>query len=271
MSTSPPQSSTADAVIDALAAGADELVPVAEGLTAQQLRAHTRPGEWSSAAVLSHLGSGAVIALAGLEAALTGEAYAGFAGNQPVWDEWNAMEPEEQRDGFVEANATLQSRYAAIDPDTRRTLRVDLGFLPAPVDLATAACFRLNELALHSWDLRVARDPEAQVQQDAVPLLLESLLPMMVGWLGKGERHAGPAVSLAVSLVDPEGELGLEIAPGGVTLGVVPEAPDGVLTIPAEAFLRLLTGRLDAAHTPAGIGVIGPVDLDALRAVFPGF
>jgi len=271
MSTTNQEPTTADAVIDALQAGADELVPVAEGLTAQELREETRPGEWSSAAVLSHLGSGAVIAAAGLEAALAGEPHPGFEANQPVWDRWNALEPEQQRDEFLVANAALQARYSAVDAATRRSLRVDLGFLPAPVDLATAAAFRLNELALHSFDLRSARDGEAEVHEAAVPLLLDLIVPMMLGFLGKGDRLGGVSASLAVALAGPQRELGLVLSGDGIAVGPTPQAPDGVLTMPAEAFLRLLTGRLPADRTPAGVGVMGPVDLDTLRAVFPGF
>lgn len=271
MSTTTQEPPAADAVIDALRAGADQLVPLAEALTAQQLRDETRPGEWSSAAVLSHLGSGAVIAAAGLEAARSGEPHPGFAANQPVWDRWNAMEPDEQRDEFLVANAALQGRYDAIDEATRRSLRVDLGFLPAPVELATAAAFRLNELALHSFDLRSARDAEAEVHEAAVPLLLDLVVPMMLGFLGKSHRLDGVSTSLAVALADPPRELGLVLSGDGIVLGPTPQAPDGVLTMPAEAFLRLVTGRLQADRTPAGVGVMGPVDLDALRAVFPGF
>jgi hypothetical protein len=41
------------------------------------------------------------------------------------------------------------------------------------------------------------------------------------------------------------------------------------LTLPGEAFVRLIYGRLDADHTPAPIDAEG-VDLDDLRAAFPG-
>jgi hypothetical protein len=44
----------------------------------------------------------------------------------------------------------------------------------------------------------------------------------------------------------------------------------GSLQIPAEAFLRLIYGRLDPANTPDGIKA-EDVSLDDLRSVFPGF
>ena len=56
-----------------------------------------------------------------------------------------------------------------------------------------------------------------------------------------------------------------------VSLGDAPGEPDGVLTAPAEAWLRLATGRLAPQHTPAEVELTGPVDLDTLRRVFPGF
>jgi hypothetical protein len=40
--------------------------------------------------------------------------------------------------------------------------------------------------------------------------------------------------------------------------------------MPSEALLRLSYGRLDPAHTSAGI-VAGPGYLDRLRTMFPGF
>jgi hypothetical protein len=42
------------------------------------------------------------------------------------------------------------------------------------------------------------------------------------------------------------------------------------LVIPAEAFLRLVYGRLDPDHTPAGVEAVPPLELDDLRALFPG-
>jgi hypothetical protein len=41
------------------------------------------------------------------------------------------------------------------------------------------------------------------------------------------------------------------------------------LRLPAEAFLRLVYGRLDREHTPPADD--NAVDLDQLRAAFPGF
>jgi hypothetical protein len=40
------------------------------------------------------------------------------------------------------------------------------------------------------------------------------------------------------------------------------------LVLPAEAFIRLVYGRLDPEHTPE-LAVVG-IDLDELRRAFPG-
>jgi hypothetical protein len=50
-----------------------------------------------------------------------------------------------------------------------------------------------------------------------------------------------------------------------------PERPDGTLTLPAEAWTRLVTGRLKPPYTPAGIATTGTADLELLRRVFPKF
>ena len=61
----------------------------------EQLSRQSGATEWSVAQVLSHLGSGAEIALARLAPAVAGEAVPEID-NQSVWDRWNAMSPEEQ-------------------------------------------------------------------------------------------------------------------------------------------------------------------------------
>ena len=63
---------TPDATVDALRATHDELAAVVRGLADDELLAPSGASEWPVAQVLSHLGSGAEIGLATLQAALTG-------------------------------------------------------------------------------------------------------------------------------------------------------------------------------------------------------
>jgi len=263
-------SSLADQVIAALHAGSDQLVPVVEGLTPDQVTGASATAQWDVSTVLGHLGSGAVIALAGLDASVAGTPNPGMEFNRSVWATWDAMAPGERVASFLTANAALLARYDSFDEQTRATQQVDLGFLPAPVDLATAARFRLNEFALHSWDVRVALDPAAVLQPDAVPLLLGGL-PFMLGWLAKPAPLGGRTVRLRVDLAEPGSSFGLTLGDEPSMTAVPADAPDGILTLPAEAWLRLVTGRLAPTYTPDGVTVTGEVSLDTLRAVFPGF
>lgn len=257
----------ADSPIAALRSGHDDLLAIVAALSADDLRRPSVATEWDLSQVLGHLGSGAVIGLGALEAGLAGEANPGMEFNRQVWARWDAMDADQRAAEFVPANTALVEKYESLDDATRESLRIDLGFLPAPVDVATAVRFRLNEFALHSWDVRATLDPSATVRAEAVPELLDQI-GALLGWIGKADR-LGRAASLAVTLTDPDRSFGLLIG-DGVALGEVPAAPDGALTLPAEAWLRLLTGRLRAEHTPDAVTTSG-VSLDELRAVFPGF
>ncbi|CCH78437.1 conserved hypothetical protein [Nostocoides japonicum T1-X7] len=263
-------SGSADVVIDALHAVHDELAPVAGSLTSAQLTGPSAASEWTIAQVLSHLGSGAVIAKATLDAALAGDPNPGFDANREIWARWDSMTPEEQRAGFLEADDALLAAYDALDDRTRATLAIDVGFLPQPVDVATAGRFRLNEAALHSWDVRVALDPSAVVHPDAVRLLLDQLAAM-IGFLAKPAALDGRVVDATLRLSAPDRSFGLHLEEGGCALGEPVAAPDAELTASAEAWLRLATGRLGRDHTPEDVTVSGDISLDTLRAVFPGF
>ncbi len=139
------------------------------------------------------------------------------------------------------------------------------------MDVAGAAATRLNEFALHSWDVRVSFDPGATIAPEAVPHLLP-MCGIFVGFLGKPEALDGKESVIAVSLTDPAEELTLRLATPVAVSGGAPEQADGTLALPAESWLRLVTGRLKPPYIPiAKITTTGAVDLDLLRKVFPKF
>jgi len=263
-------STDADRVIDALHAAAEQLEPLVLELSPEELTGPSAASEWDVSQVLSHLGSGAVITLATLDAAVEGKPNPGMDANRLVWAVWDAMSPVERSSGCLAANADLLARYDSLDAATRQSLQVDLGFLPAPVDLAAAARFRLNEYALHSWDVRVVREPGATLHPDAVPLMLD-MVGFMIGWLAKPAPLGERDVALAVTLSDLDRSFGLRLGPAGCSLAEVPDGADGTVTAPAEAWLRLVSGRLSAERTPASVAVTGDVPLELLRQVFPGY
>jgi hypothetical protein len=84
----------------------------------------------------------------------------------------------------------------------------------------------------------------------------------MLGFLAKPAELAAP-VSVAV----PGGGLVIDDA---VTVVDHLEAPSATFNGPAEAFVRLISGRLKAPYDK-DVTVEGTITLDDLRRVFPGF
>lgn len=265
--------SSADAPLAALKTGYAQLADLVgdEGdLSEAQLTTPTVLGEWTVAQVLSHLGSGAVISRKTIGAGLAGKPTPAQADYEAIWAEWDAMSPAAQRSESLKANQAFIDGVDKIPESTRETVRIDLGFLPEPVDLAFALTFRLAEFALHSWDVRAFLDDEAVVEASAVPLLLP-MMPMFLSFAAKPEKLGRPA-TFRVELTDPAQRFGLEVGPEGVKITDVPQSETGTLVLPAEAWLRLVTGRLRRDHTPEKkVTFDGPVTLDELRRVFPGF
>jgi uncharacterized protein (TIGR03083 family) len=259
----------ADQTIAALRSGHDELTALVRGLSPDDLVRPSGASEWQVSQVLSHLGSGAEIGLATLTAARTGGAGPDGDFNQGVWARWNAMSPDEQASGFLAANQQLVEAYESLDATTREELRITLGFLPEPLDVATAARFRLGEFALHQWDVSVAFDPKATLSAEAVPLLVDQI-GFLLGWISKPDALAGRSVDLTLRLSEPDRTLGLAL---GERIGLTdaPEEPDGELSMPAETWLRLASGRHSAAYLPDSVSLTGPLSLDDLRKIFPGF
>lgn len=260
---------SADAVIAALRSGHDTLAAHVRDLPEADLTGLSGASEWDVSQVLSHLGSGAEIHLATVEAALAGEPNPGFEFNKGVWARWDAMKPAERAEGFLAANDALLAKYESLGAATLADLRIDMGFLPAPVDVATAASLRLSEYTFHSWDVRVGGDPQAVLAAEAVPLLTGTLGGMF-GWLAKSDALGGRTLTLRVETTGPDAVHGLRLA-DKVELTDAPADADGVLRLPAEAWLRLVVGRLSPQHTPAAVQTSGEADLALLRQVFQGF
>ncbi|MET1075317.1 MAG: maleylpyruvate isomerase family mycothiol-dependent enzyme [Umezawaea sp.] len=252
-----------DRTITALRSEHDVLADLVRGLTDDQLATTSGASEWTVAQAVSHLGSGAEIGRAPIAQA-AGETVAA-EDNQAIWARWDASAPRAQVEGFLEHNGRWLDTVEALTPEQRSSLTVDLGFLPEPVPLATALGMRLSEVANHSWDVRVAFDPDAGVAADSAAALLELLagpLGFLLGFLAKPAELAGP-----VSLATPGGGLVID---DSVTVVDHLDSPTATFNGPPEALIRLISGRLKAPYD-TGITVEGAVALDDLRRVFPGF
>jgi uncharacterized protein (TIGR03083 family) len=262
--------SNADTVIAALRTGYDGLAELVEKFSDTDLTGPSGAAEWDISQVLSHLGSGAEIMTSTVRAAFDGNPALGGDYNQSVWDRWNAMTPRQRADGFLEKNETLTALFESLDSTQREELRIDLGYLPEPVDVATVARMRLNELTLHSWDVRVGRDPNATLAPEAVAELLHGP-NNLIGWISKPAALNGEFAVIQVTTSAPAAELTLHLT-DPVSLDHTPaDNADGTLTLPAEAWLRLLAGRLRPQYTPSGIETTGAASLETLREVFAGY
>lgn len=246
-------------VVDTLAASVGRLAALVESLDEAALTNPAYPTEWTVAQVLSHLGSGAVIFRRRIGDARTGvEPDDGFA--PAVWAEWDAKAPTAQAADFLVADAALLEALRAVPADEQATVQVSLG--PMSLPLATFAGMRLNEHALHSWDVAVTFDPAATVAPDAVDLVIDNLA-MLAGFTATpvGEQR------LVVATTEPERRFTLASTAEAVEVTAGADAaatPD--LTLPAEAFIRVVYGRLDPDHST----VEESAALTTLRTMFPG-
>jgi uncharacterized protein (TIGR03083 family) len=238
---------------EVLASSVERLAVLVHSLTPQQLRQQAYPAQWTVAQVLSHLGSGADITRLRLD---------GDVDVQAVWDEWNAKDPDAQAADSLRADAALQARLASITPAEAAGLRFPMG--PTDMDLSTFIGLRLNEHAVHTWDIEVTFDDSATIPSTAAELVIGTLA-MMAGFAGK---PTGAERTISVRTKEPERSFEIALRSDGVALSPRPtlEAPD--LELPGEALVRLVYGRLDPAHSPTIAG--HATDLEELRKAFPG-
>jgi uncharacterized protein (TIGR03083 family) len=155
---------------------------------------------------------------------------------------------------------------------------IDVAALPFPVQLpfGTFPVWQmvvvvLNEIAIHHWDMRAGLDPGAQVNSEAVPILV-SMAIQSVPLLAHGEKRDG---TWQLDVDAPTGgPLVLKVAGDKATMEPGSAAsPVARLAMDGEAFVLLLWGRLDLAKAIDS----GRVRVDgdrgralALQPLFPG-
>jgi len=246
--------------LEALHGSVERLHTVVEGLDAETLVTQAYPTEWTVADVLSHLGSGAVILQRRLGDSLAGVDTPDDAA-PAVWDVWNAKAADAQAADAVVADQALLDHLEDLGDEERERFRFSMG--PMTFDLDGFVGLRLNEHALHLWDIEVALDPAATVAPGSVPSVVDN----MAMWAGFTAQPVDVARSLTVGTTDPRRNFVLVLGPDEVSISPSDPVDDPDLVLPAESLIRLVYGRLDPDHTPQVQGAAG---LDELRRVFPG-
>ena len=181
-----------------------------------------------------------------------------------IWDEWNTKDPRAQVDDGLAADATLLVALDTLRADQRAAVTFAMG--PMSFDFDGFVGLRLNEHAFHTWDIDVVL-----VQEATIPVPIAGFVVDNLELIGRytAQPTAGEPTTITVRTTDPERHFTLELTAGGATLtpSANPTAAADV-EMPAEAFARLLYGRLDSAHTPPLVG--DPATIDRLRATYPG-
>jgi uncharacterized protein (TIGR03083 family) len=254
--------------IAALRGSHDRLEGVVRPLSPDQVRGMSYCTDWTIAQVLSHLGSGAEISLLRLDAALGDAAPPPQEVYQKIWDTWNAKSPDAMvADALVADGGHIDALERASDDDLAG---ISLAMFGMQLDAIGLIRLRLSEHALHTWDVEVSTDKAAAVAPEPVSLLIDSV-PMFAGFAG-GPSRAEP-LNVRIITTAPHRDYLLSAAetvrmtdwPGGDGAG-----PSEIVRMPAEALVRLISGRLDPEHTPSDV-TAAPATLAALRDLFPGF
>jgi uncharacterized protein (TIGR03083 family) len=250
-----------DTELEALRSSVERLRRIVEPLDDPTIAMRAYPAEWTIAQVMSHIGSSAVILERRLDDAIA-EAATPDDFAPSVWDEWNAKSLRAQVDDGLRADAGLLARLAAVTDEQQRALTITMG--PLTFDPAGLARIRLNEHAFHTWDVDVVLDPTATVAPDVAAIVVDNL-----GLVARyTSRPTGDTATFTAHTTTPERDFTIAMTADAVSLEPGPAGTEADIELPAEAFARLVYGRLDVDHTPA---VLDPRDaLVTLRKVFPG-
>jgi len=179
-----------------------------------------------------------------------------------VWDEWDAKSARAKADDALVADEAVLEALEAVSPEDRTRLTFPMG--PLALEFDQFAAMRLNEHAFHTWDIEVVIDDGAHLPHDVAAVVVDNL-----GVIARfSARPNGEIRTAGIRTSDPARDFTVRLSADSVELIAGEGGPDPDLVLPAEAFCRLVYGRLDPEHTPAFTGDAS--SLDTLRAVFPG-
>jgi uncharacterized protein (TIGR03083 family) len=219
--------------------------------------------DWTVAAVLSHLGSQAEIFSAFFDAAVNGEPVPGQESFAPIWAVWDAKSPYDQAHHSVAANEAFLVRVESLDASQLSELRFAL--FGMDLDAASLLRMKLTEHAIHAWDVFFAYDTDAVIPEDAASVLVDGLADMVV----RAGKPASPGRKIALATSQPALRLvldteGVSLIPGDTS------STEALVELTSDQLIRLVYGRLSERELAGPAPVTQGVELDELRAVFPG-
>jgi uncharacterized protein (TIGR03083 family) len=247
--------------LQALHDSVQHLKDLATGMDPEYYASSAYPSDWTIADTFSHLGSGAVIGKQSFENSIT-EREPDPDFNTSVWDEWNAKLPADQVSDCLSSDAAYLAVLEGATEEERAKFHMNLG--PFAFDFAGLIGLRLGEHVLHTWDVEVPFDPAATLSSEAANAILDNLQFVAA----RAAKPNGIVRDITVRTSDPVRTFTLALKGDSAELDETPLDGAVDLEIPAEAFVRLVYGRLDPGHTPSS--VTGDV-VELLRGVYPGF
>ncbi|MEV6370661.1 maleylpyruvate isomerase family mycothiol-dependent enzyme [Micromonospora musae] len=221
--------------------------------------------DWSTAQVLSHLGSGAEISTILVQRGIDGDTTTPTVDDvRPVWQRWDALSGPAQREAWLGADRHHRALLASLDARQLESVRVP--YFAGLLSLPTYLGYRLSEQSVHAWDIEVALDPAATIPPSEIELLWDRLDLVATRFRDAEVLQRLAPKQLALELPDRPRTLDLHTELH--LIDGAPQNPAATVTGSAEALLRLIYGRNQPGD---GITVTGDVVLDDLRRLFPGF
>lgn len=231
---------------------------------------------WKNYQVISHLGSGSELFQKTLETALDGKEAVGDETRKAVWGYFDGLAPQAVYPEFKDRLGKLFAYLDALPAEKQDAIVPTFaGALPLPKALLT----RLNEVALHVWDIQVKQDPALVLNEDSARLLLPMVIDRLPNRAKKDglDTLGGKALAFDIQNGTPHQ---FTLSPGdergSVENGL---ASDAAVTVQmsSEGFQRLVSGRLPIAQAvSSGQARLSSADgnteqASALNEIFPGY
>jgi uncharacterized protein (TIGR03083 family) len=165
-------------------------------------------------------------------------------GEQPLpaetWDRLAALPADEMSERLATAARDLPAHVRMLTPDELEST-ADLGWRKEP--LYRALLVGVMEAVYHNWDARVSVDPDATIPAPWAQHLAENLDDVIPA-LAHRKALAGSAGVYAFRIGDGVGTRTITVGQQGVAVRrEEARSSDVVLTVNADAFVRLVAGR----------------------------